>query len=78
VNFVKDGLLHSLLSLKVKHSSVAVFNLHRPHALAANVLTKGIVEPAPEGFVFFLFNDGEDVSFCALIFSILRYFEAIC
>jgi hypothetical protein len=78
VDFVKDGLLHSLLSLKVEHSYGTVFDLHCPHTLAANVLTKSVVEPAPEGFVFFLFNDGEDVSFCALIFSILRCFEAIC
>jgi hypothetical protein len=63
VNFVKDGLLHSLLSLKVDHSSGTIFNLHRPHTLAANVLTKGVVEPAPEGLVFFLFNNVKDVPF---------------
>jgi hypothetical protein len=78
VNFVKDGILHSLLSVKVDHSSGTIFNLYRPHTLAANVLTEGVVEPALEGFVFFSFNNGEDVSFCVFVFSVLRCFEAIC
>jgi hypothetical protein len=38
------------------------------------MFTEGVVEPAPEGFIFFSFDDGEDVSFCFFVFSVLCCF----
>jgi hypothetical protein len=41
------------------------------------MLTESIVEPAPEGFVLFLFNDSKDIAFSDAVLSFLRRFEAI-
>ena len=77
MNFVKDCLLHSLFGVEIQHPSGAVFNLHRPHTLTADVLPESVVEPAPEGFILFLFDDGEDISFGGFIGSVLRRVEAV-
>jgi hypothetical protein len=46
--------------------------------LAANVLSKGVVKPAPERFVFFSFNDGKDALFCDYVVLVLCCFKAVC
>jgi hypothetical protein len=77
VNLVKNCLLHCLFGVEVQHPSCAVFDLHRPHTLAADVLPESVIELAPESFVLFLFNDGKDISFGGFVRSVLRRFEAI-
>jgi hypothetical protein len=77
VNFVKDCLLHCLFGVAVQHPSSAVFDLHHPHTLTADVLPKSIIESAPESFVLFSFNDGKDISFGDFVRSVLCRFEAI-
>ncbi len=77
VNFVKDCLLHCLLGVKVHHPTSTIFDLHRPHTLAADVLPKSLVEPAPEGFVLFAFNNCKDISFGDVVLSFLCRFETI-
>jgi hypothetical protein len=77
VNFVKNCLLHCLFSVEVQHTSSTIFDLHRPHTLATDVLPESVIESAPESFVFFLFNDGKDISFCGFVRSVLRRFETI-
>jgi len=69
MNFVEDCLLHCLFGVDVPHSSSAVFDLHRPHTLTANVLPESIIEVAPESFV---------IAFSGFIGLVLRRFEAIC
>ena len=41
------------------------------------MLPESIVEPVPEGFVLFLFNDSKDIAFGGVVLSFLRRFEAI-
>ena len=41
------------------------------------MLPESVIESAPESFVFFLFNDGKDISFCGFVRSVLRRFETI-
>ena len=57
--------------------SSTIFDLHCPHTLAADVLLESVVEPAPEGFVLFSFNDSKDILFCSFVRSVLRCFETI-
>jgi hypothetical protein len=77
VDFVKNRLLHCLFSVKVQHPFSTIFDLHRPHTLAADVLPESVVEPAPESFDLFSFNNSKDFSFCNFIRSVLRRFETI-
>jgi hypothetical protein len=46
--------------------------------LTADVLPKSVIEPAPESFVLFSFNDGQDILFGRFVSSVLCRFEAIC
>ena len=41
------------------------------------MLPESIVEPAPEGFVLFSFNDSKDIAFSDAVLSFLRRFKAI-
>ncbi len=41
------------------------------------MLPKSVIEPAPESFVLFLFNNGQDIPFGGFVGSVLRRFEAI-
>jgi len=75
VNFVKNSLLHCLFSIEVQHPSSTIFDLHRPHTLAADVLLESVVEPAPESFVLFSFNNSKDILFCSFIRLVLCRFE---
>jgi len=75
VNFVKNCLLHCLFSIEVQHPSSTIFDLHRPHTLAADVLLESVVEPAPESFVLFSFNNSKDILFCSFIRLVLCRFE---
>jgi hypothetical protein len=77
VNFIKDCLLHCLFGVDVHHPSSAVFDLHGPHTLTAEVLPESVIEPAPESFVLFSFNNGQDIPFGGFVGSVLRRFEAI-
>ena len=77
MNFVKNCLLHCLLSVEVQHPPGAIFDLHRPHTSAADVLPESVVEPAPEGFVLFLFNNCKDIAFGGVVLPFLRRFETI-
>jgi hypothetical protein len=77
VNFVKDCLLHCLFGVDVLHPSSAVFDLHRPHTLTADVLPESIIEAAPESFVLFSFNNGKDIAFGGFVVSVLCRVEAI-
>ncbi len=77
VNFVKNCLLHCLLSVEVQHPPSAIFDLHPPHTSAADVLLKSVVEPAPEGFVLFSFNNCKDIAFGGVVLPFLRRFETI-
>ncbi len=77
VNFVKNCLLHHLFSVKVQHPSSTIFDLHRLHTLAADVLPESVVEPVPESFVLILFNNSKDILFCGFVLSVLRRFETI-
>ena len=45
--------------------------------MAADVLLESVVEPAPEGFVLFSFNDSKDIAFGCVVLLFLRRFEAI-
>ena len=45
--------------------------------MATDVLPESVVEPAPESFVLFLFNNGKDISFCGFVRSVLHCFETI-
>jgi hypothetical protein len=45
--------------------------------LAADVLPESIVEPAPESFVLFSFNNSKDISFCGFVLSVLRRLKTI-
>jgi len=78
VNFVKNCLLHCLLSVEVQHPHSAIFDLHRPHTLAADMLPKSVVEPAPEGFILFSFSNSKDISLCGFVCSVLRRFKINC
>jgi hypothetical protein len=78
VNFVKNYFLHFLFSVEVQHPSSTIFDLHRPHTLAADVLPKSVIELAPESFVLFSFSNGKDILFCGFVRSVLRCFETIC
>jgi hypothetical protein len=77
VDLVKDRLLHCLLGVNVQDSASTVFDLHRPHTLTADVLPESVVETAPESFILFSFDDGEDILFGGFIGSVLRRFEAV-
>jgi hypothetical protein len=77
VNFVKDCLLHCLFGVDVHYPPSAIFDLHRPHTLTADVLPESVIEPAPESFVLFSFDDGQDIPFGRFVVSVLRRFEAI-
>jgi hypothetical protein len=41
------------------------------------VLPESVVETAPESFILFSFDDGEDILFGGFIGSVLRRFEAV-
>jgi hypothetical protein len=45
--------------------------------LTADVLPESVIEPAPESFAFFSFNNGQDIPFGGFVGSVLRRFEAI-
>jgi hypothetical protein len=45
--------------------------------LTADVLPESVVETAPESFILFSFDDGEDILFGGFIGSVLRRFEAV-
>ena len=77
VNFVKECLQHCLFGVDVHYPSSAVFNLHRPHTLTADVFLESVTEPAPESFVLFLFNGGQDIPFGRFVGVVLRRFKAI-
>ena len=77
MNFVKNCLLHCLFIVEVQHPSSTIFDLHRPHTLAADVLPDSVVELAPESFVLFLFNNSKDILFCGFVLSVLCRFETI-
>jgi len=51
--------------------------LHCLHTLAADVLSESVIEPAPESFVLFSFDNSKDISFCGFVLSFLRRFETI-
>jgi hypothetical protein len=78
VDLVKNCLLHCLFHVKVQHPSSTIFDLHRPHTLAVNMLPKSVVEPAPESFVLFAFNNRKDILFCSFVRLVLHRFETIC
>ena len=42
------------------------------------MLPKSVVEPAPESFLLFSFNNSKDISFCGFVLLVLRRFETIC
>ncbi len=42
-----------------------------------DVLPESVVEPAPEGFVLFLFNNCKDIAFGSVVLPFLRCFETI-
>ncbi len=77
VNFVENCLLHCLLSVEVQHPPSAIFDLHRPHTSAADVLPESVVELAPECFVLFSFNNCKDIAFGGVVLSFLLRFETI-
>jgi hypothetical protein len=77
VYFVENCLLHFLFRVEVQHPSSTIFHLHHPHTLTADVLPKGVIKSAPEGFILFAFNNSQDLSFCGFVCSILCCFEAI-
>ncbi len=77
MDLVKDCLLHCLLGVDVQDSANTVFDLHRPHTLTVDVLPESVVETAPESFVLFSFDNGEDIAFGGFIGSVLRRVEAV-
>jgi hypothetical protein len=77
MNFIKNCLLHCLFGVDVQHPPRAVFDLHRPHTLPADVLPESVIETAPKGFVLFSFNDGKNIAFGGFVGSVLCRFKTI-
>ena len=77
MNFVKNCLLHCFLGVEVQHPPSPIFDLHRPHTSAADVLPESVVELAPEGFVLFSLNNCQDIAFGGVVLPFLRRFETI-